>query len=151
MATFFPFVPMQAIRSRLLSDATLVTAVQTVAVGAVADDLQLASGSKPVVLITQVAGNFDLSTFTNNIADGEYQVSVYDHRSNGTNAMQTVLGRVWGDSSGTDNTPTYGLARWTMTGSSIEDAFVEPSTYGVQDDRNTLHHFLTFNVRVTEA
>lgn len=148
---FFPFIPLPAMRARLLTDAPLVTAVQGVWAGAVPSNITLGDGLRPIVLIAQVNGVFDSSTFGSNIADAEYQVSVYDHRSNGTDAMQTAIERVWGDAEGTDNAPTYGLNRWTIAAPGIENAFVEPGTYGVLDDAETLHHFLTFRVRVTEA
>lgn len=150
--SFNPFAPQAALRTRLLTHVPLTTAVQGVWTAAAPDDISVGRDKKPYVVITHVPGNFDLTTFETNIADSEYQVNVFDHLVNADDAAKTVLGYVFGDSEGTDNNPTYGLARWKMTGvTDMAPTTIVPRTFGDLSDANTLHYYITFQVVNAEA
>lgn len=151
--SFDPFLPQAILRTRLLSDATLTAAVQGVWNEVAPDDIELDRGADPIVIITNVSLGFDFTTFQTNIADTDYQVAVWDHRVNGVVPARTVLSRVFGNSKGTDNEPTYGLARWKITGvTGMADVTVEPLSGGILNDGEGHHgYYLTFRVLVQEA
>lgn len=116
------------------------------------DTAELAQGSKPLVVFTLVSGTYEDTTFSTNVATAVYQVSVYDHRANGLVNLSAVYGKVYGNSEGTDNTPTVGLHRWKITGiTDIADCRVEAVNFGTQHDAETLHYWQTFRVYAAEA
>ena len=115
------------------------------------NDVQIAIGSKPYVVFTLVSGTYADSTFEKNVATAVYQVSIFDHRGNGSVNLYDVAGKVFGDSSGTDNAPTYGLARWKITGmTNVEDCMVEHVDFMTQHEPDALHYWHTFRVTATE-
>lgn len=154
--SFNPFAPEGAIITRLKSDVTLVSTTQgiynTVAIDGDGSDIMIGVGKQPFVVLTHVSGTFGNSTFRTNIASSVYQVSVFDHKGNGAVPAQTVAGRVFGNSEGTDNTPTFGLARWKMTGvADMADITVVPESYGTLHDAEALHYWMQFSIENVEA
>ena len=154
--SFNPFAPEGAIITRLKSHVALVTATQgifnTVAVDGDGSDITIGPGKQPFVVLTHVSGTFGNTTFRTNIASSLYQVSVFDHKNNGDDAAKTVAGYVFGDSEGTDNDPTYGLARWKMTSvTDMAGATMVPESYGTLHDAAALHYWMTFSIENVEA
>lgn len=150
--SFNPFAYESAIITRLKQHVALVSATQGIYNTVAPGDVSLGPSKQPYIVVTHISGSFDGSTFANNVASSLFQVSVYDSVDNGDDAAKTVAGYVFGDSEGTDNSPTYGLARWKITGvTDMADAMVVPETYGTAHDANALHYFITFSVENQEA
>lgn len=149
--SFNPFAPESAIITRLKSHVALVTATQGIYNTVAPDDITVARGADPFVVMTHISGETD-DTFEGNVGRSLYQVSVFDHRSNSTNNAKTVVGYIIGDSEGTDNAPTYGLHRWKISGvTDMGDALMRWVRYGTQHDESTWHYFIEFEVYVPEA
>jgi len=154
--SFNPFAPEGAIITRLKSHVALVTATQgifnTVAVDGDGSDITIGPGKQPFVVLTHVSGTFGNTTFGTNIASSLYQVSVFDHKNNGDDAAKTVAGYVFGDSKGTDNNPTYGLHRWTISGvTGMADSMMTADSYGAPHTDKALHYWMTFSIENVEA
>jgi len=154
--SFNPFAPEGAIITRLKSHVALVTATQgifnTVAIDGDGSEISVGVGKQPFVVLTHVSGTFGGSTFRTNIASSVYQVSVFDDKKNGDDAAKTVAGYVFGDSEGTDNEPTYGLAHWKMTSvADMASVTVVPESYGTLHDAEALHYWMTFSIENVEA
>lgn len=150
--SFNPFAPEGRIITRLKSHVALVTATQGIYNTVAPDNISVGPDKDPIVVVTLVSGTFENSTFRTNTASALYQVSVYDSVQNGDDAAKTVAGYIFGDSEGTDNNPTYGLARWKMTGvADMANVTVVPDTYGTQHDAEVLHYWMTFSVENVEA
>jgi len=150
--SFNPFAPEAAIRTRLLTHVALTTATQGVYNTVAPDDVTIGRGKKPIVVVTHITGDFENTTFTTNVASSLYQVSVFDSKTNGDDSAKTVVGYIFGDSEGTDNAPTFGLARWKMTGvSDMASARLIPQSFGTLHDADELHYYMTFAIEVQEA
>lgn len=140
-----------AIDSRL-NASPIVPAAQGAWNTVAPDDIITKKGSKPIVTFFQVSGSFQDSTFVNNVADAVYQVNIFDHRSNGMAAGMDVWKKVFGDSQGTDNTPTHGLARWLVTGlADMGEARLVPENFGTQHANDSFHWWITFSLSAEEA
>lgn len=113
--------------------------------------IQVADGSTPLIiynLVSAVASD----TFVENSLSCVYDVHVYDHIINGLPNLIDVYGKVYGDSEGTDNNPTYGLHRWKITGmTDTADSFVECLSIRTQHEPDILHYVLSFSIEATEA
>lgn len=154
--SFNPLAPEGALITRLKSHVALVTATQgifnTVAVDGDGSEIKVGQGKQPFVVLTHVSGTFRNTTFRTNIASSVYQVSVFDSPLNGLVPAQTVVGYIFGNSEGTDNSPTYGLARWKVTGvTDMANATVVPVDYGTQHGADELHYWMTFSIENVEA
>lgn len=115
------------------------------------DDM-VAPGGKPFIIYTMLSIDYSVSGFVDNAAEIVYQVSVFDHRANGYAAIADVVGKVTGDSEGTDNSPTYGLHRWLITGmTDTADCRMEIVSGFTQHEADAFHYALTFKVTATEA
>lgn len=150
--SFNPFAPEGAINNRLQSHVALVSATQGIYNTVAPDDITIGAGLQPIVVVTHISGTFEDTTFRTNIGRSLYQVSVFDAKSNGDDAAKTVAGYIFGDSEGTDNDPTYGLARWQVSGvTDMANAYITPQAYGTAHDAETLHYWMTFEIEVQEA
>lgn len=139
------------IRDRL-SAAPLAAATQGAFNTIVDGDASVVVGSKPLIVFTLVSGTYQVSTFAENMGEAVFQVSVYDHRANGLVNLMDVVSKVFGDSKGTDNTPTHGLNRWLITGMTYnEDCRMEAVDFGTQHTDEELHYWQTFRVTAQEA
>jgi hypothetical protein len=108
-------------------------------------------GSDPFIIFELIDGQYD-PTFVDNIAEATYRVSVYDHARNGLAPGIAVAALVYGDSEGTDNAPTVGLARWMIPAvTDVATAIVRPETFGTQHTDAMLHFWQTFAVTLQEA
>lgn len=112
--------------------------------------IQVADGSTPLIiynLVSAVASD----TFVDNSLSCVYDVHVYDHIINGLPNLTDVYGKVYGDSKGTDNNPTYGLHRWLITGmTNTVDCRVVFLNVRTQHEPDILHYVLTFSIEVAE-
>lgn len=133
-----------------LSAAPLAAATQG-AFNTIADgDAAVAPGSRPLIIVTHVSG-VGGDTFDTNIGESVYQVSVFDHRANGMVNIADVVSKVFGNSYGTDNAPTYGLHRWKMTGMTYNaDCMLARDQFGTQHTADELHYWQTFKVTAQE-
>lgn len=138
------------IRDRL-SAAPLAAATQGAFNTIVDGDASVAFGSKPLIVFTLVSGTYSVSTFAENMGEAVYQVSVFDHRSNGLVNLMDVVSKVFGDSGG-GLSPTYGLDRWKITGMTHNtDCRMEAVDFGTQHTEAELHYWQTFRVIAQEA
>ncbi|MBO6739041.1 MAG: hypothetical protein JJ916_04190 [Phycisphaerales bacterium] len=150
--SFNAFAPEGPIITRLKSHVALVAATQGIYNTISPDDTLLEPGDKPYVVVTHISGTFENTTFRTNIASSLYQVSVYANRQDGDDDAKTIIGYIFGDSEGTDNAPTYGLARWKMTGvTDMASATMVPESYGTAHDAERLHYWMTFSIENVEA
>lgn len=148
--SFNPFAFDASIYARLNTGA-IAAAVQGVWNTQAPPSVKAAKGSDPYVIFELIDGQYD-DTFQNNIAEATYRVSVYDHALNGHVPAQTVAALIFGDSEGTDNNPTVGLARWFIPAvTDVATAIVRPETFGTQHSEHILHYWQTFAVTVQEA
>ena len=112
---------------------------------------QVADGSTPLIIYNLVSAVASDACDQNGMSC-VYDVHVYDHINNGPPPVTDVYGKVYGDSGGTDNNPTYGLHRWKITGmTDTADCFVELLSVRTQHEPDILHYVLTFSIEATEA
>lgn len=134
-----------------LNTGVILAAVQGVYNTVAPPEIKVGRGLDPFVVFFMVSGSFE-NTFVNNIGESTYQVSVYDHRLNDDISAKNVLADIFGDSEGTDNTPTIGLARWKVspTGDAAT-AMMVPESFGTQHSEDHLHYWMTFSITTQEA
>lgn len=108
-------------------------------------------GTDPYVVFTHVSGVAD-DTFTTNGFEDVYQVSIYAPRGDDSADARAVIDKVYGDSSGTDNAPTVGLHRYTLTGlAGSDDCIMVADRRGTLHTLTEYHWFYTFRVHIQEA
>ena len=113
---------------------------------------QIEPGSKPLIIFTMISADFSVGSFEKNAGEIFFQVSVYDDRTNGYANISDVVGKIRGDSEGTDNNPTYGLHRWLITGmTDTADCRMELVSAFTQHEADSFHYASTFKVTATEA
>ena len=150
--SFNAFAADAAIRDRL-SAAPLAAATQGAWNTVAPEDTIIEVGSLPIIIITTETMTSS-NSYQTNMVDLIYRVNVFDHvnGASGDANAKAVLAQVYGDSGGTDNAPTYGLARWTITGvAGMADAFVEPLTAGVSVDGIAIHCWWYFKLTNQET
>ena len=148
--SFNPFSIEASIYGRLNSGA-IAAAVQGVWNTHAPPSVTAARGSAPYIIFELFEGSYD-PDFVNNLAEATYRVSVYDHALNGTLPATTVAGLVYGDSEGTDNNPTVGLARWVVPAfTDVATAIMRPEAFGTQHTDKIMHYWQTFSVTLQEA
>lgn len=137
-----------ALRSRLITSTTgLVQGVWNTQGPA---NIKLTKGGDPTIVFTLVSMIID-DSFSSNAAEITYQVSMMDHGDNPESAVRAVYDKVMGDSSGTDNAPTFGLHRWQATGmGDLEDSWFTATTVRTFHDINTWHWAIEFSVHSQE-
>lgn len=149
--TYNPFAFEASIDGRLDSGAIAVL-VQGVFNTKAPPSVKVGKGLQPYIIFELVDGTFAPMTFETNVSEATYRVSVYDHAENGLQNIHTVVSLVFGDSEGTDNQPTIGLARWKIPAvSDIATAIMRPEAFGTQHTEDQLHYWMTFTVEVQEA
>lgn len=115
-------------------------------------DITIEKGGKPYIVFMMISIDFTVGSFEKNAAEIVYQVSVYDHRDNGYDNLHDVIGKITGNSDGTDNNPTFGLNRWLITGmSDTADCRMELVTGFTQHEADVFNYGLTFKVTAVEA
>lgn len=148
--SFNPFSFDASIYTRLVS--TTSGLVQGVWNTQAPPGIKLTAGGAPYVIMELINGTFDPTTFSVNIAEATYRVSVYDHDENGLVPSHTIISRIFRDSEGTDNAPSTGLARWKIPAvTDVATALLRPEEFGTQHSEGVLHHFMTFSIEVQEA
>ena len=149
--SFNPFAFGPSIFARLNTGA-IAAAVQGTWDTSSGPDIVASRGGDPYIIFELIDGTFDPMVFEKNIAEATYRVSVYDHKLNGQVPALAVLAMIYGDSEGTDNTPTVGLARWKIPAvTDVAAATLRPETFGTQHTEDVYHYWMTFTVEIQEA
>lgn len=133
-----------------LNTGVIAAAVQGVYNTRAPSSIREAKGADPYIVFELINGNFD-PTFEDNMGEATYRVSVYDHVLNGVEPAIGVISNVYGNSKGTDNNPTVGLARWVIPAvSDIVTAIVRPEDFGTLHSDQVLHYWNTYSVTLQE-
>ena len=147
--SFNPFAFESSIHNRL-NTGVIAAAVQGVWNTKAPPDIKVKRGGDPYIVFSLEDGEYD-PAFQTNSGDSIYRVSVYDHIVNGRSAKD-VAALIYGDSEGTDNAPTVGLARWFIPAvSDIATAIVRPLRFGTLHTEDVLHYWQTFEVAIQEV
>lgn len=149
--SFNPFAFESSIYTRLNTGA-IAAACQGVWNTKAPPGIKVSQGGDPYIIFELFDGTFDPMTFEHNIAEASYRVSVYDHMENGNAPSHALIALIYGNSEGTDNAPTYGLARWKIPAvTDIATSSLRPGAFGTQHSEDQLHYWMTFTVEVQEA